>query len=211
MEHGRQQAAIVVLEQRHIRHHRTVLEHGIGNLDLGRQAHLRVLVRRVPWVMAGRRQQAAVTVRRAGVKFEAEHAQRIHAKTYRPLGITRLHIEDETLCPFFAFGRTLAGTAVAVTKIPVEIDIACFDLCTAVFKKTGGLGIDAGTQQEQAGNTTPGGEGERGKHGRKHPESRRVNNLWHVLATVLRGGRTIAGHHLKLSREGSGTGHWTMV
>ncbi|GHS80772.1 hypothetical protein PAGU2196_16060 [Pseudomonas sp. PAGU 2196] len=58
----------------------------------------------------------------------------------------------------------------AVTEIPVEVDIARFNLGAAVFKKTGGLGIDASTQKEQAGNTAPRGVREGGKHARKYPE-----------------------------------------
>jgi hypothetical protein len=52
--------------------------------------------------VARRGQQSTVTVGRAGVQFEAEHAQRIHTNTYRALRITRLHIEDEALRPLFA-------------------------------------------------------------------------------------------------------------
>ncbi|MNV55723.1 hypothetical protein D3C71_1479650 [compost metagenome] len=71
----------------------------------------------------------------------------------------------------------------AVTEVPVEIDRASFNLGTAVFKETSGLGIDAGTQQQQAGKTAPGGEGERGKHGWEHPEERRKNTTWGSIAT----------------------------
>jgi hypothetical protein len=56
-------------------------------------------------VVPGRGQQSTVTVGRAGVQFEAEHAQRIHTNTYRAFGITRLHIEDEALGPLFSLGR----------------------------------------------------------------------------------------------------------
>ncbi|MNN32274.1 hypothetical protein D3C81_1459930 [compost metagenome] len=67
----------------------------------------------------------------------------------------------------------MAGSAVAVTKVPVEINSACFDLGTAIFKKTGGLGVRAGTHQQQAGNSAPKGERKRGKHAREHPEKGR--------------------------------------
>ncbi|MNO51483.1 hypothetical protein D3C76_418770 [compost metagenome] len=170
MEQGGQQAAIVVFDQRHVRHHRAVLEDRVGHFDLGRQAHLRVLIRRMPRVVARRRQQAAVTVRRAGIELYPEQADCINANAYRPLGKAGLHIEDKTLRPLFALGGALAGTAVAITEVAVEVDIPRFDLGAAVFKKTGGLGIDAGTQKEQAGNTAPRGVREGGKHAWKHPE-----------------------------------------
>ncbi|MNO52546.1 hypothetical protein D3C76_429700 [compost metagenome] len=121
IEHRRQQAAIVVLEQRHIRQQRAVLQYALRHAHLGGQAELGVFVRRTPRVTAAGRQQAAVTAVGTGVELEPRHAQCIDTKTQCAFGEPRLQIENETLGRLFAFGRALLVGGVAVTEVAVEI------------------------------------------------------------------------------------------
>ncbi|MNZ86865.1 hypothetical protein D3C78_1057040 [compost metagenome] len=58
----------------------------------------------------------------------------------------------------------------AITKIAIEVDIACFDFGTAVFKKTGSLSRSGSEHREQAGKAAPGREGVWGKHQKHNPK-----------------------------------------
>ncbi|MNM93759.1 hypothetical protein D3C81_1061420 [compost metagenome] len=129
----REQAAVVGLQGRQIGDQGAKLQLRCGDLELGGQAELAVLVRRAA-VVVGRQQAAAGTVR-AGVELEAEHAQRVEADADGAGGVAGLEVEDEALCPFLAL-----GLASAVTEVAVEIDILGLQGGAAVFDETGGVG-----------------------------------------------------------------------
>ncbi|MNP07799.1 hypothetical protein D3C76_998420 [compost metagenome] len=122
--------------------------------------------------MSAGRQQTTVAVGRAGVEFEAEHAQCINTKSYSAFGVAGLHIENKALGPLFAFRGSLTGTGMTITEVTVEVDVACFDFGAAVFKKTSGLSRYSSKHREQADKAAPGRERVWGKHEKRNPKER---------------------------------------
>ena len=102
-----QQTAVVVLEQRQVRQQGAVFEYGLGNTHFGGQATFGVLIFGTTRIAAGRRQQAAVTVGRAGVQLDPQHAQRIEAKADGAFGVARLQVEEKALRRLVALGSAL--------------------------------------------------------------------------------------------------------
>ncbi|MNC74310.1 hypothetical protein D3C75_1256420 [compost metagenome] len=58
----------------------------------------------------------------------------------------------------------------AIAKVTIEIDIACFDFGTAVFNKTGSLSRSGSQHREQASKAALGCKGKWGKHEKHNPK-----------------------------------------
>ncbi len=170
VEQGRQQASVVVFQQRHVRQHRAVPELCLREAHLAGYAGLGVLVDRATRIVAAGRQQAAVAVRGAGVELDPEHRQGIHAEAQRALGIARAQVEDEALRGFLALEALWGGRA-AVAEVAVEVDGARFQARAAVLEEGGrGRGDESAAQGEGA--QAAKGAGRTGKTGRTCGDSR---------------------------------------
>ncbi|EYT97934.1 hypothetical protein PA99_5000 [Pseudomonas aeruginosa PA99] len=167
VEQGRQQASVVVFQQRHVRQHRPVPELCLREAHLAGNAGLGVLVDRATRIVAAGRQQAAVAVRGAGVELDPEHRQGIHAEAQRALGIARAQVEDEALRGFLALGGALRVGRAAVAEVAVEVDGARFQARAAVLEEGGrGRGDESAAQGEGAQAAKGAGRtgGKRGGH-----------------------------------------------
>ena len=131
-ERLRQDAPVVGLQGWQLGDQGADLQFGLGNLHLTGQAEFGILIGGFAIIVC--RQQAGVGAVGAGIELDAEHAQCIQAKAYGAIGVAGLEVEDEALGPLVALGLLRAG---AVAEVAVEVHVAGFEGCRAVFEEGG--------------------------------------------------------------------------
>ena len=137
----RQQATVVVRQNRQLGLQCTIAQFSVGDARLGGKIDAAELV--CGAAIAVEREQIAGVAAAVGlagasarVQANAQLRYRIKAEADSPLGVARLEVEDKTLAPFLTIGRS--GVAAAV--VLVEIEIAGIQGGLAVFDQRAGGG-----------------------------------------------------------------------
>ncbi|MCY1533483.1 hypothetical protein D9M68_688120 [compost metagenome] len=119
---------------------RAVLEHGTGEACLGGHAQAGKFVRGPAVIVQG--QQSGTGPAGAGIQLHTQESQGVQAETETAWGVAGLHIQQETLGPFFLLrlcvGSGLGGHARLVLEVIVEVDVAQLQVGFAVFDEAGG-------------------------------------------------------------------------
>ncbi|MCY1403699.1 hypothetical protein D9M71_188880 [compost metagenome] len=144
----RQQAPIVIGDDRELGHQRAVAQFGLGEPGLGRQPQAAELVHRLVAVAWEDRTTVVgalgVAVFASGrVQLDAQQADGIDAKAHGPLGEAGSEIELKALAPFclIALGRGFLAGGGAVAVVCIDIEITKLERGLAVFDQACGRGL----------------------------------------------------------------------
>ena len=143
----RQQAAIVVAQQRNIRQQLTELQLRSGKARFRRNPGTAEIVSGATVIVY--RQQFRTAGQPAAVQLDPEHGYPLQTKAHRPRGVARVELENKTLRPLIH----LAFSGARITEVTVEIVIAQQQVGARPFKETLLLRQCRGAkaQREQAG------------------------------------------------------------
>ncbi|MNN54750.1 hypothetical protein D3C81_1695830 [compost metagenome] len=125
-----QQAAVIVAQQRDVRHELAEHQFCGGQAHFGGHANAPVIVGGSSVVV--HRKQFRTAALWAAVELEAKHRDTVKAKTERTRGIARIELEDSALGPFFYLA--LAGAR--VVEITVEVVISQYQAGLGILEKT---------------------------------------------------------------------------